>query len=59
MGYAETKNKIHKKLALLSKSQQSEVLEFVDFLLSKEKQEKNKAPEFGCMKGTFKMKEGF
>jgi hypothetical protein len=43
---------LYTKINYLSKDLKSEVNDFVDFLLSKNKKEKkNKHPKFGCAKG--------
>jgi hypothetical protein len=43
---------LYTKINFLSKDLKSEVNDFVDFLLSKNKKEKkNKQPKFGCAKG--------
>ncbi|MDT3739269.1 MAG: DUF2281 domain-containing protein [Candidatus Kapabacteria bacterium] len=51
---------IYKKIDFLKSSQKIEVINYIDFLLSKEKKESyNKKPKFGCAKGRFKMSDDF
>ena len=48
------------KLSQLPKNLQQEVLDFIDFLLNKKKENNNPPkPKFGSGKGMFKMNPGF
>jgi hypothetical protein len=50
----------YNKLAQLPKELQSEVIDFIDFLLNKEeKKQPLPKPKFGSAKGMFTMKPGF
>jgi hypothetical protein len=55
---------IYSKISLLPHNRMGELMDFIEFLLSKEvsKVEKNKTkrkPQFGCAKGKFKMSADF
>jgi hypothetical protein len=52
---------IYKKLSTLPESMKSEVIDFIEFLLSKQKKvaPSEKKPKFGSGKGMFKMKSNF
>lgn len=51
---------IQKRITHLSAKQQIEVLDFIDFLLSKrQKKVLQKQPVFGCAKGRFRMADDF
>lgn len=51
---------IYYKLYFLKPSLKKEVSHFIDYLLSKQKNEKKlKKPQFGCAKGRFKMAPDF
>ncbi|HXS58206.1 MAG TPA: DUF2281 domain-containing protein [Hanamia sp.] len=54
---------LYSKLATLPESMKSEVLDFIDFLINKEKKNKidsdRPRPKFGSGKGTFKMNTDF
>jgi len=51
---------LYTKLHCLNHSLKSEVNNFVDFLISKQKKEvKTRKPQFGCAKGRFKMTDDF
>ncbi len=51
---------LYSKLKQLPENLKSEVSDFIDFLLSKKKNQKNKnAPKFGSAKGMIIMKEDF
>ncbi len=51
---------IYNKLHFLKPSLKKEVSDFIDQLLSKQKNlKKNKKPKFGCAKGRFKMTPDF
>jgi len=49
------------KLRLLPKELKREILDFIEFLLTKHQQNSNskKRPQFGSAKGVFKMSEDF
>lgn len=51
---------LYTKLHYLMPRLKNEVYDFVDFLLTKQKEEKkSKMPKFGCAKGRFKMASDF
>ena len=55
---------LYAKINLLPYQKMVEVMDFIDFLLSKEQREKNsiterRMPKFGCAKGKFKMAADF
>ena len=50
---------LYSKLSSLPDSMKSEVSNFIDFLVSKNKKPKNSKPKFGSAKGMFKMKKNF
>ena len=51
---------LYSKLNYLKPSLKSEVYDFIDFLLTKQKTEnKLNKPQFGCAKGRFKMSDDF
>jgi hypothetical protein len=50
------------KLSALSNPLKEEILDYMDFLISRRSKKKNgldKHPQAGCMKGTFKMSPDF
>lgn len=50
---------LYMKLSKLPDSMKSEVVNFIDFLLSKNKKPIKTKAKFGSAKGTFKMKKNF
>jgi hypothetical protein len=51
---------IYYKINSLSENMRVEAMDFIDFLLEKNKQEKkNKTPKFGSCRGLFKMMPNF
>ncbi len=51
---------VYSKLSRLPANLQSEVIDFIDFLLSKEeKKQPDRKPKFGSAKGMFKMMPDF
>ena len=55
-----TDAQLYTRLHFLKPSLKSEVYDFVDFLLTKQKKVfKSKKPQFGCAKGRFKMSSDF
>jgi len=50
---------LYSKLANLPDSMKSEVSNFIDFLMTKNKTHATQKPEFGSAKGMFKMKKNF
>ena len=51
---------LYTKLSYLPNDLKSEVIDFIDFLLSKKKKEMiKKKPQFGCAKGQFYMSPDF
>lgn len=50
---------LYSKLANLPDSMKSEVYNFIDFLISKNKKPTKQKPKFGSAKGMFKMKKNF
>lgn len=50
---------LHTKICSLPPSLKSEVNDFVDFLLSKQKKEMKKKPKFGCAQGKIYMSPDF
>ena len=50
---------LYSKLSHLPDNMKSEVSNFIDFLMSKEKKPAKHKPRFGCAKGMFKMKKSF
>lgn len=50
---------LYNKLSNLPDNMKSEVSNFIDYLISKNKKPKNNRPKFGSAKGMFKMKNNF
>jgi hypothetical protein len=50
---------LYTKLSKLPDNMKSEVANFIDFLLNKNKKTKPYKPKFGSAKGVFKMKKNF
>lgn len=50
---------LYSKLSNLPDSMKSEVSNFIDFLMSKNKKSLKQKPKFGSAKGMFKMKKNF
>ena len=55
-----TNTQINQRLHFLKPSFKTEVYDFIEFLLTKQKKEtKIPTPQFGCAKGRFKMSSDF
>ena len=50
---------LYSKLQHLPDNMKSEVSDFIDFLMSKNKKSEKRKPKFGSAKGMFKMKRNF
>ena len=51
---------LYNKISFLPENLQAEVIDFIDFLLSKNLgNTKKKKPKFGCLKGKIKISEDF